>query len=103
MGSRAMHRILVARGLRAFADGYVSLLLPLYLLELGYSALQIGMLATATLLGSGVLTLLVGLHGHRCSERSVLLAATLLMTATGLGFASFTHFWPLFLIAIVGT
>ena len=98
-----MHRILVARGLRAFADGYVSLLLPLYLLGLGYSALQIGMLATATLLGSGVLTLLVGLHGHRCSERSVLLAATLLMTATGLGFASFTHFWPLFLIAIVGT
>jgi hypothetical protein len=39
-------------------DGYVSLLLPLYLLELGFSPLQVGIIATATLLGSGLLTLL---------------------------------------------
>jgi MFS family permease len=103
MDKRVTNRILVARGLRAFADGYVSLLLPLYLLELGYSPLQIGILATATLLGSGLLTLLVGLRGHRYHYRSVLLAATLLMTATGIGFASFTQFWPLLLVAVVGT
>ncbi|HUL65633.1 MAG TPA: MFS transporter [Burkholderiaceae bacterium] len=103
MDARVTNRILVARGLRAFADGYVSLLLPLYLLDLGYSPLQIGVLATATLLGSGVLTLLVGVRGHRYQYRSVLLAATLLMTATGIGFATLTQFWPLLLIAIVGT
>jgi predicted MFS family arabinose efflux permease len=103
MDARVTNRILVARGLRAFADGYVSLLLPLYLLDLGYSPFQIGVLATATLLGSGVLTLLVGLRGYRYQYRSVLLAATLLMTATGIGFASITQFWPLLLIAIVGT
>ncbi len=103
MDSRVTHRILVARGLRAFADGYVSLLLPLYLLDLGYSPLEIGVLTTATLLGSGLLTLLVGLRGHRYDYRSMLLAATLLMTATGLGFALSTQFWPLLLIAIVGT
>jgi MFS family permease len=103
MDARVTNRILVARGLRAFADGYVSLLLPLYLLELGYSPFQIGVLATATLLGSGLLTLLVGLHGYRFHYRSVLLAATLLMTGTGIGFAAVTQFWPLLLIAIVGT
>jgi len=97
------NRIFIARGLRAFADGYVSLLLPLYLLDLGYSPFEIGVLATATMLGSGVLTLLVGLRGHRYHYRTVLLAATLLMTATGIGFAAFTQFWPLLLIAIVGT
>jgi hypothetical protein len=49
---RAARRILLARGLRAFGDGYVSLLLPLYLLELG-SVHSMGVIATATLLDPG--------------------------------------------------
>jgi MFS family permease len=101
--TQVTRRVLLARGVRAFADGYVSLLLPLYLLDLGYSPLQVGVLATATLLGSGLLTLLVGLHGHRYEYRTVLLGATLLMTATGIGFSTVTQYWPLLLIAIVGT
>ncbi len=98
-----LNRILAAKGLRAFGDGYVSLLLPLYLLELGFSALQVGVIATATLLGSGVLTLAVGLHAHRFHYRALLLAATLLMALTGLGFAAAVDFWPLLVIAFVGT
>jgi MFS family permease len=98
-----VNRLLVAKGLRAFGDGYVSLLLPLYLLELGFSPLAVGIIATATLLGSGVLTLLVGVHAYRFHYRTLLLAATLLMAATGLGFALITDFWPLLVIAIVGT
>ena len=98
-----VNRLVVAKGLRAFGDGYVSLLLPLYLLELGFSPLQVGIIATATLLGSGVLTLLVGVHAYRFHYRTLLLAATLLMAATGLGFAVVTDFWPLLVIAIVGT
>ena len=101
--SQHVNRLLVAKGLRAFGDGYVSLLLPLYLLNLGFSPLQVGIIATATLLGSGLLTLLVGLHAYRYHYRSLLLAATLLMAGTGLGFAFVTDFWPLLLIALVGT
>ena len=52
--------LLAARAVRAFGDGYVSLLLPYYLTLLGYSALQIGLLVTATLLGSGLMTLAIG-------------------------------------------
>ena len=98
-----VNRLLLAKGLRAFGDGYVSLLLPLYLLQLGFSPLQVGIIATTTLLGSGVMTLLVGLHAYRFHYRSLLLAATLLMAGTGLGFALVTDFWPLLLIALVGT
>ncbi len=103
MISSNVNRLLVAKGLRAFGDGYVSLLLPLYLLELGFSPLHVGIIATATLLGSGVLTLLVGVHAYRFHYRTLLLAATLLMAATGLGFALVTDFWPLLVIAVVGT
>jgi len=102
-GSNHVNRLLTAKGLRAFGDGYVSLLLPLYLLELGFSPVHVGIIATATLVGSGVLTLVVGLHAWRYHYRSLLLAASALMAATGVGFALLTDFWPLLLVALVGT
>jgi MFS family permease len=101
--SQYVTRLLIAKGLRAFGDGFVSLLLPLYLLQLGFSPLQVGMIATTTLLGSGLLTLLVGLYAYRYRYRTLLLAATLLMAGTGLGFALLADFWPLMLVALVGT
>jgi MFS family permease len=101
--SSQVDRILLAKGLRAFGDGFVSVLLPLYLIELGLTSLQVGIIATATLFGSGVLTLVVGMRAHRFPYRSLLLAATVLMAATGLGFAFVTAYWPLLIIAVVGT
>src|SRR5476649_2464166 len=98
-----VNRLLVAKGLRAFGDGYVSLLLPLYLLGLGFSPLHVGIIATTTLIGSGLLTLVVGLHAWRYHYRSLLLAASVLMAGTGFGFAVLTDFWPLMLVALVGT
>jgi predicted MFS family arabinose efflux permease len=103
MDTANVNRLLLAKGIRAFGDGFVSLLLPLYLLELGYSAFEVGIIASATLLGSGALTLAVGLHAYRYHYRTLLLAAAVLMTGTGLGFALLTQFWPLLVIAIVGT
>ncbi len=100
---RIVARVLVAKGIRSFGDGYVSLLLPLYLLDLGFGPLAVGIIATATLLGSGLLTLAVGLHAHRWHYRTLLLAAAALMSATGFGFAFAIDFWPLLVIAMVGT
>jgi len=98
-----LRRLLVARGLRAFGDGYISLLLPVYLLSLGFSAFDVGIIATATLLGSGALTLLLGLCAHRFRTRSLLLAAAGLMAATGISFVAVSAFWPLVVVAVFGT
>ena len=95
--------LLVGRGLRAFVDGYVAVLLPAWLLALGYDIWHVGLLSSATLLGSALATLALGAWGHHRSPRFLLLAAALLMTATGLGFAGLTEFWPLLLVAFVGT
>jgi MFS family permease len=103
MNSPDVRRLLWGRALRAFGDGYVSLLLPLYLLALGFGPFQIGVIATGTLVGSGLLTLLVGLHAHRLRYRTPLLCATALMTATGFAFAAVSDFWPLLIVAVVGT
>ena len=98
-----LRRVLWARALRAFGDGYTSLLLPVYLTDLGMNALQVGVVATATLLGSAVLTLLVGMYAHRFKKRTLLLAAAVLMAGTGVGLAVVTDFWPLLIVAFVGT
>lgn len=95
--------ILIGRALRAFSDGYVAVLLPAYLLALGFDTWQVGVLATSTLLGSAVATLAVGAWGHRISDRRLLLGASLLMAATGFAFVMQSSFWPLLLIAFFGT
>lgn len=95
--------VLLARALRAFADGYVAVLLPAYLLALGLGTLQVGILSTATMLGSALATLAVGAWGHRFPRPQLLRAAAVLMLATGIGFSASASWWPLLLLAFVGT
>ena len=95
--------LLLGRALRAFADGYVAVLLPAYLLALGLETWQVGILATATLLGSALATIAIGAWGHRVHDGTLLRGAALLMGATGFAFAASSSFWPLLLVAFVGT
>jgi MFS family permease len=97
------HRILFVRALRGFVDGLVSVLLAGYLLGLGFTPFEVGAIVTGTLLGSAALTMVLGLAGHRFSRRHVLLGAAGLMLATGVGFASLRAFWPLLVVAVLGT
>jgi len=99
----AVWRVLAARGLRALADGYMAVLLPAYLLALGLGTFEVGVVATTTLLGSALATLAVGAWGHRVASSRLLSGAALLMAATGLGFAGLASFWPLLVVAFVGT
>lgn len=95
--------LLLGRALRAFCDGFVAILLPAYLLALGMGQWEVGLISTSTLLGSALMTLAVGHWGHRHAARRLLLAATGLMAATGLLLAGLTDFWPLLLVAFIGT
>src|SRR5690349_2205763 len=56
-GTADIARILIARGLRAFGDGCIALLLPVYLVALGFTPLEIGAIVTSTLIGTALLTL----------------------------------------------
>lgn len=95
--------LITGRALRGFVDGSVAVLLPAYLLALGHDSFTVGILSTATLLGSALATLAVGAWGHRAAPRTLLLAAALLMAATGVGFAGFSTLAPLLVVAFMGT
>jgi MFS family permease len=95
--------ILVGRALRGFCDGYIAVLLPAYLLALGLTQWAVGLVSSATLIGSALATILVGMLGSRFAPRRLLMLAAALMAATGVGFAGLSDLWPLLAIAFVGT
>ncbi len=97
------HCLYAARGLRDFGDGFVSVLLAVYLIELGFSPFAVGIVATAALLGSSLATLAIGLFGQARTQRTLLLAASALMFATGLAFAVASDFAWLLVVAFIGT
>jgi len=100
---RVALRILLARALRDFGDGFVAVLLPVYLTRLGHTAFEVGVIATTALFGSAVLTLLIGAIGTRYDLRTLLLAASWLMIASGIGYAVADEYWLLAVVALVGT
>ena len=95
--------ILVGRARRGFCDGYIAVLLPAYLLALGLTQWAVGLVSSATLIGSALATILVGMLGSRFAPRRLLMLAAALMAATGVGFAGLSDLWPLLAIAFVGT
>jgi MFS family permease len=76
--------LLVARGIRGFGDGFAAIVLPAYLLAIGFGTVEIGIVAAASLLGSALLTLGVGVVAPRHELRHLLIAGAVLMAATGI-------------------
>jgi len=99
----AAGQVCAARAIRDFGDGFIAILLPVYLLALGLSAFDVGVIATLALFGSACLTLAIGLVGGRHDPRSLLLAAAALMAITGLAYAASSAYWVLGVVAFVGT
>jgi MFS family permease len=96
-------RILFTRALRDFGDGYVAILLPVYLSALGFAAVEVGFIATAALLGSALLTLAIGLIGGRHDLRRLLITSSALMAATGAALSFAQDFAFIALVAFAGT
>lgn len=95
--------LLIARSARGWADGVASVLLASYLIRLGLTPLEVGAVVTGTLLGSALLTIALGVVGDQLTARSVLLVAAATMALTGVAFAGLQTFWPLLVVAFVGT
>jgi MFS family permease len=92
-----------ARALRDFGDGFVAILLPVYLTAMGLGAFEVGVVATLALFGSALMTLGIGLLGARMDQRRLLIAASGLMIATGLAFAVSSTYAVVLLVAFAGT
>jgi len=92
-----------ARALRGFGDGFAIILLPVYLSTLGYGPVEIGIVATAALLGSAATTLGVGVLARRYPLRNLLLFGAFLMAATGVALPAFEPLAAIAIVVFIGT
>ena len=93
----------VARALRGFGDGFAIIILPVYLSAIGLSPQEIGLVASASLLGTAALTLITGFIAPRCELRTLFLAGAGLIAFTGLVFQALETIAPILLLAFVGS
>jgi MFS family permease len=92
-----------ARAARGFGDGFAAIILPAYLVEIGFDPFQIGIVATAALLGSAILTLAIGVLAPRYDVRTLLLICACLMVVTGIAIPIVQQFAFIVGIAFIGT
>ncbi|MCU0962571.1 MAG: MFS transporter [Pirellulaceae bacterium] len=94
--------LFATRCVRLFAYGLLSIVLVLYLAEVGLSDAEIGLLLTLTLLGDTAISLWLTTTADRIGRRRMLVLGALLMVLAGALFASSDSFVVLLLAATIG-
>lgn len=85
-----------------FAYGFLSVVLALYLAEIGLDAAQIGALFTLALLGDAAISLWITTSADRIGRQKMLVLGAALMIVAGIAFALTRNFFLLALAAIIG-
>ena len=95
--------LLAAKIVRAFAYGFLSVILAIYLKLIGFDELLIGLILTTTLLNSVIFTLIASFYADKIGRRKFLLIYAALMSISGLIFAISENYIALIIAAFIGT
>src|SRR4026208_829286 len=87
--------LFATRFIRLFAYGALSVVLVLYLVSLGLSETETGLLLTSTLLGDTLVSLYLTTQADRIGRRRTLIVGAALMAAAGVAFALTSQMWLL--------
>ncbi|HET9905528.1 MAG TPA: MFS transporter [Anaerolineales bacterium] len=94
--------LFTTRIIRLFCYGFLSVVLALYLSEIGLTEPQIGLLFTLTLIGDAVITLWLTTSADRFGRKRILLVGAFLMAAAGIVFVMTRNYLLLILAAVIG-
>ena len=90
------------RFIRLFAYGSLSVVLVFYLVAVGLTEVEAGMLLTLTLAGDVLVSLFLTTRADRMGRRRMLVVGALLMVGAGVVFASTSRLWLLTVAGIIG-
>jgi len=85
-----------------FAYGFLSVVLVLYLAQVGLNQVQIGLLLTLTLIGDTIISFWITTNADRIGRRRMLIIGALLMVFAGILFGITRNFVFLLIAATVG-
>jgi len=94
--------LFATRSIRLFAYGGLSVVLVLYLVSLGLTESNVGLLLTSTLLGDTLISLYLTTQADRIARRRMLIVGAVLMVAAGLVFGFTTRLWVLVVAGTIG-
>jgi MFS family permease len=94
--------LFITRIVRLFAYGFLSVILVLYLAELGLKETEIGLLLTLTLIGDTLISLWITTNADRIGRRRMLIIGAVLMVFAGILFALTRNFSVLLVAATIG-
>ncbi len=94
--------LFATRSIRLFAYGALSVVLVLYLVSIGLTESDVGLLLTATLLGDTLISLYLTTQADRIGRRRMLMIGAALMVAAGIIFSFTDRFWLLVVAGTIG-
>src|SRR5262245_55650244 len=94
--------VLIAKTARTFCYGFLGVLLPVYLTELGLDARGVGMAVTLTLLASTAMTFAIRWPAERFGPRLALVAQSALIVVSALLFLTTRQPWLVVVAAMIG-
>jgi len=94
--------IFLNRGIRSFGYGFLSILLGIYLKELGFQPISIGLLLSAAIIGGAIFTLITGRYAVTFGIKRMLLASILLSLVGVSIFLITENFYFLTFAALIG-
>ena len=101
--NRDAKMIILARGVRTFAQGFVAVLLAIYLTELGFSLVQIGAFLSVGVVGVAFFAFLISLIVGRVGRRTLLIFFSMTSASAGLALFFVDHFLILLVFAFLGS
>ncbi|KAJ4002638.1 hypothetical protein NW752_002540 [Fusarium irregulare] len=100
--TRDIKILCIQRFIRLFAYGASTLVLVAFLRELDVSTTRVGLFMTLTLAGDIVISFILALFADGIGRRAVLALGAILMSASGIVFATLSNYWILLAAAILG-
>ncbi|MGH7780321.1 MAG: MFS transporter [Candidatus Binataceae bacterium] len=101
--NRDLAWLFVLRVLRSVSQGYLGIILPLYLVALGYGAVALGILLAFSALAAAGISTSVGVLADRFGRKNCLMAISLMLGAGAIGFALATSFTWIVIFAAIGS
>ncbi|TET86164.1 MAG: MFS transporter [Anaerolineales bacterium] len=100
--SRDLKLLVTSNALRNFGYGMMEVLFVLYLTDIGFDAIRVGAFIAATLIGSALLNLTVGVFADRLGRRRLMALMTMIMILAGMVIIFSKNFIVILLAALSG-
>jgi len=101
--NRGLSWLFVLRVLRSLSQGYLGIILPLYLVMLGYNAVALGTLLAFSAIAAAVTSTLTGILSDRFGRKTLIAVISFMFAVGGVGFAFARSLGWLIAFAAIGS